>query len=121
MFFKLLTLGVVIGVGAYYYDLNTAKKVTRDAQYASRETETRCRNNHETMCQYFLTVKLERPEPLTYKFRVPMMYYHQIPIEEIKNRRYPVTYKEKKIFPATITGLAPKFQEEIDAALAKEK
>lgn len=120
MFFKILMLGVVLGVGAYYYDQSSAVKTIKDARFSSSETENRCRQNHETMCQYYMTVKLEQPEKLFYKFRVPSALYKRPP-EELKERRFRVLYKEKKIFPASIVGLEPKFQAEIDKAVSEEK
>lgn len=117
--FKILLLGIVLGVGAYYYDLNSAPQKLRDAKYSASETEARCRQNHETMCQYFITVKLE-PEKLFYKFRVPSSVYKSPP-DELKERRFRVMFKEKKIFPASIVGLEPKYQQELDKAIAEEK
>lgn len=120
MFGKLLMLGIVLGVGAYYYDLNTAEKKLYDARFDNIDTEMRCRNNHESMCKYFVTVKLEKPEKLEYKFRVPRIYFHQIKAEGLKERRFPVLYKAKKIFPATILGLKPEFQKEIDKQIEED-
>lgn len=118
--FKLLMLGIVLGVGAYYYDMNTAPKKVRDATYSSSETDIRCRNNHESMCKYYITVKIES-EKLFYKYRVPSSIYRSAASEEGKQARYRVMYKEKKIFPAAIVGLEPKMQAAIDKSIAEEK
>ncbi|HEY9838912.1 MAG: hypothetical protein ACAI44_07010 [Candidatus Sericytochromatia bacterium] len=109
----------VIAVGAYYYDLNSADKKTLDAEYVKRETEDRCRKQHESMCKYFLTVKLPK-QNLEYTFRVPRVYYHGTEVEVLKARRYPVIYKVKKIFPAAILGLTPKYQAEIDPIIKQD-
>lgn len=119
MFFKLLTIGFILGVGAYFYDLNTAETKLRDAKFKTSETDIRCRNNHETMCQYFFTVTL-MPENLEYKFRVPNSLYRQ-GIERQQSTRYTVRFKQKKIFPATILGLEPKYQAELDKKISIEK
>lgn len=120
MFFKLILFGLVAGTIAYMYDQNTAPRHVYDAEFQSVETEDRCKNNHESMCKYFLTVKLEDPEKLTYKFRVPLKYFHSMSQEELKSRVYPVEFKEKKIFPAAIVGLEKEYQTEIDEAIAEE-
>lgn len=120
MFFKLLLVGIIIGVGAYYYDLNSAEKILRDAEYSSRETEVRCRNNHESMCKYYMTLKLDQ-EKLFYEFQVPMEYYHGKKEEELKRQKYPVIFKQKKIFPARILDLEPKLRAKIDKTLEEQK
>lgn len=120
MFFKLLLFGIIAGVGTYYYDLNSAEKKLRDAKFSSIETESRCRQNHESMCKYYMTVKLDGAEKLFYKYRVPQAYYHGSR-EEIQQRRFQVMYKEKKIFPARIVGLPPKQQADLDQILAQEQ
>ena len=120
MFFKLVLFGLVAGTIAYMYDQNSAPKHAYDAEFDSIETEMRCQNNHETMCKYFLTVKLEEHEKLTYKFRVPFSYFHNMSQDELKARVYPVEYKEKKIFPATIMGLEKEYQAELEEEIAAE-
>lgn len=120
MFFKLVLFGLVAGTIAYMYDQNTAPKQVFEAEYQSIETEGRCQNNHESMCKYFLTVALEDPEKLTYKFRVPLTYFHKMSQEELKSRTYSVVFKEKKIFPATILGLEEEYQAELDEEISAE-
>lgn len=113
MFFKLILFLVVAATATYYYDQNTAEKKVIDAEYVSMDTDFRCKQSHESMCKYFMTVKLPR-ENLTYTFRVPQVYYHAWTVDQRKGRRYPVIYKAKKILPAAVLGLAPKFEAEID-------
>jgi len=120
MFFKLLLVGLIIGVGAYYYDLKSAETLIRDAEFSSRETEMRCRNNHESMCKYYMTVKLPR-ENLFYEFQVPIDYFHGKTEEDLKRQKYPVTLKQKKIFPERIIDLEPKFRAKIDTTLEEQK
>lgn len=121
MFFKLFMIGLVAAAGAYYYDLKNAPTILKDAAYSSIETESRCRQNHESMCKYYLTVKLER-DKLFYKFQVPYNYYHaQALRDQLKNRRFPVVLKEKKIFPARILDVNPKLRKELDEKLKAEK
>ncbi len=119
MFFKLLLVGIIIGVGAYYYDLKSAETIIKDAQYSSRETEVRCRNNHESMCKYYMTLKLDS-EKIFYEFQIPLEYYHSKTDEELKRQRFPVKLKQKKIFPARILDLEPKLRTKIDEKLALE-
>lgn len=115
MFFKLLMIGLVAATGAYFYDLEKAPRVLKDAKYSSIETENRCKNNNESMCKYYLTVKLER-EKLFYKFQVPQQYWHQFK-EELKDRRYPVVLKQKQIFPARIIDVNPELRKQLDKQL----
>lgn len=112
MFFKLLMFAVVVAAGAYYYDLNTAEKKIVSAEYASKETEDRCRNMHESMCKYFMTVKVPR-EKLDFTFRIPNALF-RMPVESLKARQYPVQLKMKKLFPMRVLGLAPKFEAELE-------
>lgn len=120
MFFKLFMIGLVAAAGAYYYDLKNAKTILKDAVYSSIETESRCRQNHESMCKYYLTVKLDR-EKLFYKFEVPSNYYHDRAFkEQVKNQRYPVVLKQKEIFPARILDVNPKLRKALDETLNKD-
>lgn len=120
MFFKLLMVGIILGVGAYYYDMNSAETKIHDAEFSSRETEMRCENQHESMCKYYMTVKLPR-EKLFYKFRVPLSFFHAKTVEQLKSRKYPVMYKSKKIFPARIVDLEPKFKAQLEKELSADK
>ncbi|MEZ0372596.1 MAG: hypothetical protein ACAI44_26125 [Candidatus Sericytochromatia bacterium] len=113
MFWKLVMFGIVIGVGAYYYDLNTAPKKVMDAEYVSMDTDIRCRQHHESMCKYFMKVRI-LGNKMEYTFRVPRMYYHGMDDAGRKARRYPLVFKSKKIFPEAILGLAPKYEKEIE-------
>lgn len=117
MFFKLFIIGVIAAAGAYYYDKESAPTVLKDAKYSSIETENRCKNNNESMCKYYLTVKLES-EKLFYKVQVPYYYYHKMR-NELKDRKFPVVLKQKKIFPARIVDVNPKLRKQIDEELAK--
>lgn len=120
MFFKLFMIGLVAAAGAYYYDLKNAKTILKDATYSSIETESRCRQNHESMCKYYLTVKLDR-EKLFYKFEVPYNYYHDSGLkEQLKNQRFPVVLKQKEIFPARILDVNPKLRKVLDETLNKD-
>lgn len=126
MFFKLLLAGIVVGVGVYYYDLNTAQKVIKDAKFSSIETDTRCQNAHETMCKYYLTVKLGSGgrDQTFYKFEVPWNYYHIEYKKEGKpltHEHFRVIYKMKKILPARIIGLEPKYQAKLDKELVTQR
>ncbi len=120
MFFKLFMIGLVAAAGAYYYDLKNAPTVLKDAVYSSVETESRCRQNHESMCKYYLTVKLDR-EKLFYKFQVPPAYYHGGAKEQLKNQRFPVVLKQKEIFPARILDVNPKLRKQLDEQLSTQK
>ena len=117
MFFKLLMIGLVAAAGAYYYDKQNAPTVLKDAKYSSMETESRCRSNHESMCKYYMIVKLES-EKLFYKVQVPPNYYHAMR-EQLQDRKFPVILKQKKIFPARIVDVNPKFRKLLDEELAK--
>ena len=117
MFFKLFMIGLIAAAGAYYYDKQNAPTVLKDAKYSGVETESRCRSNHESMCKYYLTVKLES-EKLFYKLQVPPQYYHAMR-DQLKDRKFPVILKQKKIFPARIVDVNPKLRKQIDAELAK--
>ena len=117
MFFKLFMIGLIVAAGAYFYDKEYAPTVLRDAKYSSIETANRCKDNHESMCKYYLTVKLE-PEKLFYKFRVPLSYYSAR--EQLKDRRFPVVLKQKKIFPARILDVNPKLRKLLDEELATQ-
>ncbi len=119
MFFKLLLAGLVAGAGAYYYDLKKAPTVIKDAKYSSIETESRCRQNHESLCKYYLTVKLEA-EKLFYKFQVPYSYYHRMNREDLKKQRFTVVVKQEKIFPERILDVHPKMRTVLDEALENE-
>lgn len=103
--------------GAYYYDKENAPTVLKDAKYSSIETENRCKDNHEAMCKYYLTVKLES-DKLFYKFQVPPNYYHLMRAE-LKDHKFPVIVKQKKIFPARIVDVNPKLRKLLDEELAK--
>ncbi len=117
MFFKLFMIGLIVAAGAYFYDKQNAPTILRDAKYSSIETENRCKNNHESMCKYYMTVKLE-PEKIFYKFQVPWSYYHQLR-EQLKERKFPVVLKQKKIFPARIVDVNPKMRKLLDEEMAK--
>jgi hypothetical protein len=117
MFFKLLMIGLVVAAGTYYYDKQTAPTVLKDAKYSSIETENRCKNNHESMCKYYMTVKLDR-EKLFYKFEVPQSYYHVLR-DQLRDRKFPVVLKLKKIFPARVVDVNPKLRKLLDEELAK--
>lgn len=120
MFFKLLILGVIAGVGVYYYDLNSAETHLKEALFSSIDTENRCSVNHESMCKYFMTIKLGSGgrDQMFYKFQVPWNYYHKKNKDgQLEGTKYSVMFKEKKILPPRIVGLEPKFQAKLDKEL----
>lgn len=123
MFFKLLILGIIAGAGVYYYDLSSSQVVLKEAVFSSLETENRCKNNHETMCKYYMTIKLGSGgrDQKFYKFRVPWQYFHiKNQDNGLKGTKYRVEYKEKKILPARILGLEPKFQEKLSKQIEEQ-
>lgn len=111
MFFKIILFGIIVGASAYYFDLNSAPKKIMDAQFSKMETEDRCRQMDESMCKYYMTVKIPENK-LEYTFRIPNGYYRMGP-EAMKDRRFPLQVKTKKIFPEAVLGLAPKLEAEI--------
>lgn len=117
---KLVVAGIVVGIGAYFYDMNTAKTHLKDAVVVQIETEDRCREHHESMCKYYAKVLLKR-EKLEYKFRIPFQYYHTTDMKLNLNDRVPVVLKEKKIFPARILDLAPKYKAKLEELIAQDK
>jgi hypothetical protein len=117
---KLVVAGIVIGGAAYWYDASFAKTKIKDAFFVSSETDQRCRNNHESMCQYSATVMLKK-ENIRYTFRIPWSYYHSNETKLKTNDRVPVVVKAKMIFPERILDLAPKYKAKIDKRLAEEK
>lgn len=117
---KLLLAGVVVGGGAYLYDLNTAKTRVKDAVVVQLEADDRCREQHESMCKYYAKVLLKR-EKLEYKFRIPFQYYHVTEMKLHLNDRVPVLLKDKKIFPERILDLAPKYKAKIEQLIAQDR
>lgn len=114
---NLFLLGIVGGVGAYYYDLNAAKRITVKAEIVNIDTELRCRYNLESMCKYFVTAKIKK-ENLEYQFRIPPSYYYQKHFQTGQSVK--VILKTKKIFPMKIMGLDPKLDKELNDLIAKE-
>lgn len=122
MFFKLLILGLIAGAGVYFYDMNSAEQQIKDAVFSSMETDNRCKMNHESMCKYYMTVKLGTGgrDQQFYKFQVPWDYWHVKNKDgKLKGTKYKIVYKLKKILPGRILGLEPKFQAKLDKELEK--
>ena len=117
---KLVIAGIVIGGAAYWYDSTYAQTKIKDAYVVVTDTDQRCRNNHESMCQYSATVTLKK-EKIRYTFRIPWSYYHSAQTKLKANDRVPVIVKSKMIFPERIVDLAPKYKTKIDKLLAEEK
>jgi hypothetical protein len=115
---KLVVAGIVVGVGAYFYDANTAKTRIKDAYIVSTETEQRCSGHHESMCQYKATVML-KPEKVSYSFRIPYQYFHEGQTKLKPKDRVPVVVKDKKIFPERILDLAPKYKIKLEKFMAE--
>jgi len=119
MLFKLITIGIVVGGGVYFYDLKKSETELQDARFVIVEAgEDRCKRTHESMCKYNMTVKLgDGKDSKFYKFRVPWNYFHQRQ-EELKEERFTLIVKKKKILPERILGLEPKYRQELDEAIA---
>ncbi|MBF2055249.1 MAG: hypothetical protein IGS03_17510 [Candidatus Sericytochromatia bacterium] len=121
MFFKLLTFGLLIGAGVFYYDKSKAETELRDAVFSAIEAgEDRCKKMHESLCKYYMTVKLgEGRESKFYKFRVPPSYYHRKQ-EELKAQKFTLVWKKKELLPGRILGLEPEYQTEVDGLIESE-
>lgn len=120
IFRNLFFIGALAGIGAYYYDMNSAPRILKDARLTVIEAETRCRYNHESMCKYNAEVEYRyKGETLHYKYRIPGEYYHSKTYQ--KDMIIQVRIKDKKIFPPRIIGLTPQAQKKIDEMLAAEK
>lgn len=121
MFFKLLTFGLLIGAGVYYYDLNKAETELRDAKFSAIEAgEERCRRMHETMCKYYMTIKMgEGRDVKFHKFRVPPSFFHGKQ-EDLKVERFTLVWKKKQILPGRIVGLEPAYQKELEEQILAE-
>lgn len=121
MFFKLLTFGLLIGAGVYYYDKSQAETELRDAAFSAIEAgEDRCKRMHESLCKYYMTVKLgEGADAKFHKFRVPPSFYHRKQ-EELKAENFTLVWKKKEILPGRILGLEPEYQTYIEEQIAAE-
>lgn len=118
---KIFLALIIAGIGAYYYDLNSADTKIVKGKFSSFDTEHRCKQNHESMCKYYLIAKIGSGKNSKFhKFRVPMDYYHGKMADQIKTNPIPLVMKEKNIFPARLIGVEEKFQKKVDKGLAKE-